>query len=111
MTIDRIELQRASEGRPLDDVIVHAHDSSGTAAVLEIQVKREITFSPADEVFRDVVRQIAAASRRPDFWTTRYELAVATAKISATIAGPYQDVLTWARQLGSRLAARDDSKQ
>src|SRR5437588_594818 len=46
MVIDRIELQRASEGRPLDDVIVHAHDPSGTAAVLEIQVKREIAFSP-----------------------------------------------------------------
>ena len=101
MVIDRIELQRASEGRPLDDVIVHAHDASGTAAVLEIQVKREIAFSPGDEVFRDVVQQIAAAARRPDFWTTRYELAVATAKTSARIAGPYQDVLTWARQLGS----------
>jgi energy-coupling factor transporter ATP-binding protein EcfA2 len=101
MAIDRIELQRASEGRPLDDVIVHAHDATGTAAVLEIQVKREIAFSPSDEVFRDVVQQIAAAARRQDFWTTRYELAVATAKTSARIAGPYQDVLTWARQLGS----------
>jgi len=101
MVIDRIELQRASEGRPLDDVIVHAHDAAGTAAVLEIQVKREIAFSPSDEVFRDVVQQIAAAARRQDFWTTRYELAVATAKTSARIAGPYQDVLTWARQLGS----------
>ena len=101
MVIDQIELQRASEGRPLDDVIVHAHDASGTTAVLEIQVKREIAFSPADEVFRDVVQQIAAAARRPDFWTSRYELAVATAKTSAKISGPYQDVLTWARQLGS----------
>jgi hypothetical protein len=101
MAVDRIELQRASEGRPLDDVIIHAHDASGTTAVLEIQVKREITFSPGDKVFRDVVVQIAAAARRPDFWTTRYELAVATAKTSAKIAGPYQDVLSWARQLGS----------
>ena len=99
--IDRIELQRASDGRPLDDVIVHAHDGSGNAAVLEIQVKREIAFSPADTVFRDVVQQIAAAARRPDFWPSRYELAVATAKTSARISGPYQDVLTWARQLGS----------
>ena len=85
MVIDRIELQRASEGRPLDDVIVHAHDASGTRAVLEIQVKREIAFSPADEVFRDVVQQIAAAARRPDFWTSRYQLPVATAKTSAKI--------------------------
>ena len=101
MVIDQIELQRASEGRPLDDVIVHAHDASGATAVLEIQAKREIKFSPADEVFRGVVQQIAAAARRPDFWTSRYELAVATAKTSAKISGPYQDVLTWARQLGS----------
>ena len=101
MVIDQIELQRASEGRPLDDVIVHAHDGSGTTAVLEIQVKREIAFSPADEVFGDVVQQIAAVARRADFWTSRYELAVATAKTSARISGPYQDVLTWARQLGS----------
>lgn len=101
MVIDRIELQRASEGRPLDDVIVHSHDADGTAAVLEIQVKREITFAPGDEVFRDVVRQVAVATRHPEFWTTRYEFAVATAKTSARIAGPYQDVLTWARQLGS----------
>ena len=99
--IDRSELQRASDGRALDDIIIHAHGASGTAAVLEIQVKREIRFSPADEVFRDVVRQIAVAVLRPDFWTSRYELAVATAKISARISGPYQDVLTWARQLGS----------
>ena len=101
MVIDQIELQRASEGRPLDDVIVHAHDASGATAVLEIQVKREIAFSPTDEVFRDVVQQIAAAARRPDFSTSRYEVAVATAKTSAKISGPYQDVLTWARHLGS----------
>ena len=101
MVIDQIELQRASEGRPLDDVIVQAHDASGATAVLEIQVKREIAFSPADDVFRAVVAQIAAAARRPDFWNSRYELAVATAKTSAKISGPYQDVLTWARQLGS----------
>ena len=101
MLIDQIALQRASEGNPLDDVIVHAHDGNGTTAVLQIQVKREIRFSPADGVFRDVVQQIAAAVRRPDFWTSRHELAVATAKTSARISGPYQDVLTWARQLNS----------
>ena len=61
MVIDRIELQRGSEGRPLGDVIVQAHHASGTAAILEIQIKREIAFSPADEVLRDVVQQIAAA--------------------------------------------------
>lgn len=107
MTLDRIELQRASEGRPLDDVIIHAHNVDGTTAVLEIQVKRAIAFSPRDEVFRDVVQQIAAAACRQNFWTGRYELAVATAKTSAKISGPYQDVLTWARQLDSATTFMD----
>jgi hypothetical protein len=98
--IQRIEFQRAAEDRPLDDVIVHAHDVHGVPVVLEIQVKRSITFASADPVFRAVVGQIVEASRRPDFWTTRYELAIATAQTSRQIAGAYQDVLTWARQLG-----------
>ena len=98
-TIDSIQFQRAAEGRPLDDIIVHAHDTRGDAAVLEIQVKRKVSFTPADEVFRAVVAQIAKASQRPDFWTSRYELAIATARTSRKIDGAYQDVLTWARRL------------
>lgn len=98
--IDSIEFQRVSEGRPLDDVIVHAHDTRGNPAVLEIQVKRSINFAPNNKVFCKVVSQIAEASRRADFWTSRYELAIATAQMSRKIYGAYQDVLTWARQLG-----------
>lgn len=98
--IDRIALQQANTGRPLDDVIVHAVDGSGRPAVLEIQVKRSISFSPADAVFRKVVGQIALAARRPGFWSTQYGLAIATARGSRKIDGPYQDVLTLARQIG-----------
>ena len=97
--IDRIELQRAAEGRPLDDVIIHAHDARGNPAVLEIQVKRSITFAPGDSIFQAIVGQIVKASHRPDFWTSCYELAIATARTSQKIDGAYQDVLTWARQL------------
>lgn len=100
-TIDRVEFQRASEGRPLDDVIVHAHDTLGAMATLEIQVKRSVTFAPADPVFRDVVEQIVKAARRTDFWSSRYELAIAAAKTSWKIAGAYQEVLTWAKKLDS----------
>ncbi|MBP6108196.1 MAG: hypothetical protein KA506_17025 [Steroidobacteraceae bacterium] len=100
-TIDRIALQQANAGRPLDDVVVHAHDSvTGKTAVLEIQVKRSITFAAADSVFRKVVGQIVKASQRPDFLTLRYELAIATTKGSRKIDGAYQDVLTLARQVG-----------
>jgi hypothetical protein len=99
--IDRIEFQRASEGRPLDDVIVHAHDELSDPAVLEVQVKRSITFTPSDPLFRSVVLQIVEASRIPEFWSSRYELAIAVARTSRKIEGAYQDVLTWARRLGS----------
>jgi hypothetical protein len=97
--IDHIELQRAAEGRALDDIIVYAHDARSDPGVLEIQVKRSITFAPGDPIFRAVVGQIVEASRRSDFWTSRYELAIATARTSRKIDGAYQDVLTWARQL------------
>lgn len=100
-TIDRVEFQRAAEGRPLDDVIVYAHDEQGDPAVLEIQVKRSITFAPADSIFRSVVDQIVEASQRPEFWSSRYELAIAIARTSHKIDGAYQDVVKWARDLGS----------
>ncbi len=100
-TIDRVEFQRAAEGHPLDDIIVHARDERGQPAILEIQVKRGLSFTPSDQVFRQVVAQIAEASQRPDFFGSRYDLAIAIARGSAKIDGAYQDVLTWARQLGS----------
>ncbi|MEN3312812.1 MAG: hypothetical protein V7645_2141 [Actinomycetota bacterium] len=101
ITIDRIELQRGAEGSPLDDVVLRGHNSRGEPAILEIQVKRSISFAPSDPVFRSVVAQIANASRKPEFWSSRYELAIATARTSRKIDGAYQDVLTWARQLDS----------
>ncbi len=98
--IDRVEFQRDAEGYPLDDVIVHAHDASGNAATLEIQVKRGMTFAPADKIFEKVVGQIAKASGKPGFWDRRHKLGIAISRSSNKIDGPYQDVLTWARQLG-----------
>lgn len=99
-TIERVALQQANTGRSLDDVIVHAHDLSGNKAVLEIQVKRTITFAPTDPIFRKVVSQIVKAAQREDFLTIRYELAIATTKGSRKVDGAYQDVLTLARQIG-----------
>jgi hypothetical protein len=99
--VDSVEFQRASEGHPLDDVIVHSHDLLGNAATLEVQVKRSIGFSPSDDVFKSVVAQIVEAARKPGFWDSKHELAVATARTSRKIDGAYQDVLTWARHVGS----------
>jgi hypothetical protein len=97
--IDSIALQRGQEGYPLDDVIVHGQDRSGKAATLEIQVKRSITFTPADEVFRDVVKQVKKAMGNPTFWESHHQLAVAIARTTQKIESAYQDVLNWARNI------------
>ncbi len=98
--IDRIKLQRGSEGHPLDDVIVYAHGFDGKPAVIEIQVKRSISFSPTDPIFQKVVEQIYRASRKSEFEMSHYELAIATAQSSRQIDGAYQDILRWAREIG-----------
>ena len=54
-----------------------------------VQVKRSVTFAPADPVFKDVVEQVARAAGTPHFWTTRHELAVATAHTSHRLRAPY----------------------
>jgi hypothetical protein len=98
-TVTQIEFQRASE-RPLDDVIIHATDGHGEQAVLEVQVKRTIDFTASDLVFRALVAQVAKAAVKPEFDTHHYELAVATERTSTKIERSYQEVLSWARELG-----------
>lgn len=100
-TFDRIDFQRAAEGHPLDDIVVHAHDQQGAAATLEVQCKRSITFAPRDAEFRTVVVQVAAAIAKPEFAAGRYELAIATEQATRAITGPYQEVLNHARKMES----------
>jgi hypothetical protein len=97
----RIAFQRAREGFPLDDVVVHVDLADGSRATLQVQAKRTITFAPQDSVFKDVVAQIAKAIEEPGFWDGRNEIAVATPRTTTKIAGAYQDVLKWARDMGS----------
>jgi hypothetical protein len=99
--ISRVELQRAGEGYPLDDVIVCGVTSLGETAVLEVQVKRTTTFAPSDMVFKGVVAQLAQAYQKLDISHQRHQFAVATARTSSKITGPYQDVLRWAREVSS----------
>lgn len=99
--MDRVELQRAGEGHPLDDVIVLGFTRAGEPAVLEVQVKRTITFSPGDPVFKDVVGQLAQAFHTLDLTHERHQFAVATERTSFKITGSYQDVLRWAREISS----------
>jgi len=98
--IQSVKFQRGDEGHPLDDVIVYAQDQKGCKAILEIQVKRSITFAPTDKIFKKVVNQIADAAGKSGFWSSRIELAIATTSVSKKIHGAYQDVLSWAREIG-----------
>jgi hypothetical protein len=100
----RIELQRAADGHPLDDVIVHAESPHGLPVTLAIQVKRTLTFTPSDTQYKQVVAQIAQTVQRPDFWKSGYQLAVAIARSTTKVDGAYQDVLSWAREVGSASA-------
>src|SRR5262249_27120920 len=73
----------------------------GETASLQIQVKRTVTFAPSDTVFRDVVRQLAQAIRSIDVSDRQHQFAVATQVSTLKIAGSYQDLLRWAREVGS----------
>ncbi|MGX9857367.1 hypothetical protein ACR03S_18340 (plasmid) [Limimaricola variabilis] len=94
--IEQVQLQGENEGYALDDLIVHGVSDKGTA-LLEIQSKRTIRFSPKDPIFKGVCEQIVRSdpAQKP---TDRHLLAVATQRTSYSISGPYQDVLEWARR-------------
>ncbi|HZR89779.1 MAG TPA: AAA family ATPase [Bradyrhizobium sp.] len=102
-----VAFQQRGADHPLDDVVIKAVNPDGSPATLEIQVKRTLTFTASDTEFRDVVGQIWQAAQKPDFATSRYELAAAIARTTTRIEQACQEVLHWARQLpdGATFAA------
>jgi hypothetical protein len=96
--IECVRFQGVTEGFALDDIVVHANIAAGEA-LLEIQSKRTIKFSPKDALFEQVCAQIARSLSNTTVAAERYQLAVATARTSYRISGPYQEVLGWARAL------------
>jgi energy-coupling factor transporter ATP-binding protein EcfA2 len=98
-TTRRVAFQQRGSGRPLDDVIIQATNADGSAATLEIQAKRTLTFTATDTEFKEVVAQIWAAAQKSEFGSSRYELAVAIARTTTRVEASCQEVLHWARQL------------
>ncbi|MFD2642685.1 ATP-binding protein [Pseudomonas japonica] len=90
-----VQFQGVENGFALDDLIIFGAGHDGDY-ILEIQSKRDITFSPADKVFKDVATQLAQSKVRsvPE---DRHFLGIATQRTSRNISGAYQDVLKWAR--------------
>lgn len=99
LKLTRIRFQGVDQDYALDDLILEGVGPAGEA-LLEIQSKRDVSFSPKDAVFAEVAGQVAATSSRgvPE---DRHFLAVATQRQSKAISGPYQDVLIWARAAGA----------
>lgn len=98
-TVTRVSFQRAASGFPMDDVIVHGLLANGQPITLELQVKRTVTFTAADKVFKDVVRLAVQASRKTEFQTQEYIVAVAVGRTSTKIEQHVQTALRWARDL------------
>jgi len=92
-----VRFQGTEQGFKLDDLIASGMGPSGSF-ILEIQSKRDITFSPQDSVYQDVASQIArsAVGSVP---ADRHFLGIATQRTSRQISGAYQDVLKWARTM------------
>ena len=69
-SIDRVALQQANAGYPLDDVIIHGHDNiSGKVAVLGSSRLSGLSPSPPSDPIglRRSWAKIVKASQRPDF--------------------------------------------
>jgi len=90
-----VRFQGVDQGYTMDDLILEG-TSPGGNALLEIQSKRDITFSPKDGTFAEVATQVARSPVR-EVSEERHLLAVATQRQSKSLSGPYQDVLLWAR--------------
>lgn len=97
-----VRFQGTEQGFKLDDLIASGVGSAGDS-ILEIQSKRDITFSPGDSVYQDVVYQIAR-SVVGSVPADRHLLGIATQRTSRRISGAYQDVLKWARTMESAAA-------
>lgn len=105
-----LRFQGIEQGFKLDDLIIKGVGASGDA-LLEIQSKRDIQFSPKDAVYKDIAHHIAS-STIGDVPAERHLFGIATQRTSRKISGAYQDVLGWARSTATaddffkRLAAK-----
>jgi hypothetical protein len=97
-----VRFQGTEQGFKLDDLITSGVGPAGDF-ILEIQSKRDITFSPKDSVYQDVASQIARSVVGP-VPADRHFLGIATQRTSRKISGAYQDVLKWARTMDNAAA-------
>lgn len=64
--VTSVAVQRQGHGHPMDDVIVGL-DDAGTRKSLELQVKRSVTISGADQRFKEIVAAAVKTQAAPSF--------------------------------------------
>ena len=101
VVLKEVRAQQAPDGAPLDDIVLTGADANGGPAQLDIQVKHKVSFSPSDGAFKSVCEGIGRTVQQLGFYDRNHLMAIALARTSTKIEGPYQDVLTWARELPS----------
>jgi len=95
-----VRLQRRYEGQPLDDVIVEGEHPTGLATV-SLQVKRQLGFSPNDNLFKEFLGQCWETFTANGFQDERDRFGVALSVYSSRVDDHYQTVLSWARHSAS----------
>jgi len=97
--VQRVALQQASFGEPLDDLIVDAQSDDGETSRCSLQVKRSLTVSSAktNSDFREIIINSWKTLQKEDFkeGVDRYGAAVGT--ISEASYRKLQDICEWAR--------------
>ena len=91
-----VRFQRLYEGEPLDDLIILSELPVGEAK-LALQIKRDLTFGEANEVFDEVMRASWKTLRSPKFTLGIDRFGIGLGLYSKMIDEHYQSVLTWAR--------------
>ncbi len=91
--VRRLEFQRADQGHPLDDIILHGEAADGSTRCLEVQAKRQMAFTESDANFDAVARMLV------DGWRIdpQRRFAVAIERTSSSIDRGVQEVLELSR--------------
>jgi len=92
--VARIGLQRAFEGNPLDDVIIHADVASGQVT-LSLQVKRTLIFGD-NKLFHEVMGECWGTFNMDSFCNGSDRVGVAVGTRTPSFENHGRDVLSWA---------------
>jgi hypothetical protein len=96
-SVQSIEFQRGAFGHPFDDIVVRAQGVGGEQRVLDVQVKRSLTFTASDTAFAAVALQIVKSFSEPDALDRVF--AVAIERTTTRIEEGVQEVLDLARSV------------